>query len=334
MESRLNKNTSEAQLISNKLFFDDAPLDQLLSGADFSPTPTNAIELWRNNLDRSDEVARAVAAIFARNSDSLDKKDDFEAIQICLQKSLKRFSPRERRYTLTLIALGAIVAERGDIEKAIDYLNQALILQVKHSKYPQDIAETTEKLAILYENHNQPKKAKLLRDELKLDELMRHPEEAVHMRAIALEMFHKQQYQGAERIYQYLLTLKFQLASTYCHLARIYLMTGHAHKAMEQIELAWDSQDDVKPYVIPRLHFFKLIDRMLSKQNYTDILQKIATALNAPRAFEDWDMDKVINHIASELSADEKTLLLTLAETLGDNKKMSDLTKLQLWNKR
>lgn len=333
MKLELNNNISESQRSPNTLLFDDAPLDQLLGGAEISSTPTNAIELWRSKLDRSDGAARAVAAIFARNPESLDKEDDFAAIQLCLQQSLQSFSPRERRYSLNLVALGAIVAKQGDIEKAIEHVSKAHKLQLKHSKNRQDIAETTEKLSILYEYNNQPGKAKALRDALILEDLMRDPENALTVREKALELFHNQQYQDAERLYKYLLTLNFQLASTYCHLARIYLMTGRKKLAMQQVELAWNSQSNVKSYMVPRLLFFQLIDRMLFKQNYTDILQKMAKALNKPGVFMQWDMDEVIKHIAPELSTDEKVLLLTLVEALGSNTKMRDLAQLPLWNK-
>ena len=314
------------------LAFDDEPLDLLLSGTEASPTPANAVELWRLGIDRSDAVARAVAAIFTRNPQYLKSGDDLDGIEKRLREALGDVAPLDRRYALGLAALGALAERQGRLDQALADLREARNIQEQNlGPTHSDTEATTERLAQLLEQAGHPEEAEKLRGALNLEKLMRQPGYALTLRSEARERFLGGKYADAERIYSNLVQQRFELSSTHCHLARVYLMTGREQEAAIQVELAWDHRANAQEYVVPRILFFRLVARMLAREEYAELLRQIECALRAPGAFETWTMQPVVDHLAPRLTSEQQALLTALVEALGDHKRLRDLAELPSW---
>lgn len=314
------------------LAFDDDPVDLLLSGAETPPTPANAVEVWRLGIDRSDAVARAVAAILAHNPENLPSGDDFRGIEVQLRETLSELGPADRRYALGLAALGALAERQGRWDEAMAHLRQARDLQAQHLGPTHFETEaTTERLARLLAAAGHTEAAAELRRELSFEKFLAQPGQALTLRTEALERFLSGRFADAERIYNRLVQERFELASTHCHLARVYLMTGREQEAAKHVELAWDHRAGAPGYVVPRILFFRLVKRMLAREEVTDLLRQVARALKAPGAFETWKMQPVIDRIAQRLAPEQRALLTALVEGFGDHKRLRNLAELPSW---
>lgn len=315
------------------LVFDDEPLEAMGTGAAAArPTPASAVDLWRLRIDRSDAVARAVAAIFSRTPDCLQNGDDLEGIEEYLRRVLDGLGWLDGRRASTLAALAALAEMRGNIDVALADLRQAWDIQRQRlGPTHLETEAAAERLARLLDQAGRGDEAGTLRQALDLDRLLRQPGNAVTLRSKALERFLDGRYNDAERIYTSLLQQGFQLASTHCHLARVYLRTGREQEAARQAALAWEHRAGAPAYIVPRILFFRLVARMLEGKDYGELLRQIERALRAPGAFESWSMQPVVDHLASRLTAEQRTLLTALVGALGDHKLLRNLAELPSW---
>jgi tetratricopeptide (TPR) repeat protein len=277
-------------------------------------------------------VARAVAAILAHNPAYLPAGEDLGGIEVRLRETLIEAAPADRRHALGLAALGALAERQGRLDEAIAHLRQARALQVQHLGPAHfETAATTERLARLLAAAGQAEAAAELERELRFEQLLASPGEALSLRIEAVERFLAGRFTDAERLYERLVQERFELASTHCHLARVYLMTGREPEAAAQVELAWDHRAGAPGYVLPRILFFRLVASLLAGDGIDDRLRQMARALRAPGAFETWSMQPVIDRLAPRLSPEQLALLTALVEVLGGQRRGRDLALLPSW---
>jgi hypothetical protein len=136
---------------------------------------------------------------------------------------------------------------------------------------------------------------------------------------------------GAETLIRGLLSEGFMLSSSFCHLARVLLMTDREAEARHQIAQSWANRDQASAYVIPRILFFQCIFAMFDGAPITPIVGKIKGALNGPGAHLDWTILPMLNHLRSRLGETNFEFLEALAGALCLSTGMPRLNDFQQW---
>jgi len=91
------------------------------------------------------------------------------------------------------------------------------------------------------------------------------------------------------------------MPSTLCHLARVLLMTDREEEAREQIRQAWAIRGEASNYVVPRILFFQSVYAIFDGVDFTALVARIRTALDAPGSHNDWTSVPMIDHLRSRL---------------------------------
>ena len=322
---------------SEEFFFDDQPIESVLGVAPPSPpTPANVLRIWKGDFDRSDAVARAIAAILCNDQGHVQGFAEVVGIEQCLRNALtsgaQAWAADDPRRAACLAALGMVAQTHRRMEEAEDFLRQALELQKKHlgGDHPETCA-TTERLAVLLDQVGRAAEAERLRRSLSIEQLLHAGQGATALRVQALELFQRGEYNEAERIYRRLIAIGFELASTHCHLARICLMTKREGEAAQETERAWGHRHQAPAYVIPRILFLRVVCVILGNGSVKSLLQELERALQEPGACLTWTMQPVIRHLKTRFTTDQFALLASLVEALGESEKLRNLNADPLW---
>jgi len=318
------------------LVFDDEPFDVFNSNnftpTTIAPTPANALELWENGIDCSGSVAIAVLAILIKNPEWLVNIKNTTG----LQDALNCVTPSDPNYPQYLQMLGILADRNGCTDEALSLLRKSYDLQTKRLdlNHP-EIIQITESLVKILEKTGNFEEAKKLMSTLVFERLIRQQLSNIDLRKKALQYFLEGEYEVAIKIYMYLVKKKFDLASTHCHLARVYLMKDCENDVDYHIKEAWLYRNGSNPYVLPRIFFLRLVFRMLEgEEYYMDHLKKIQQTLSeSRRPFEEWTMHPVVEKLSPRLTSEQIILLTVLIEAFGSKYKYKKLKKTSFWQK-
>ncbi len=158
-----------------------------------------------------------------------------------------------------------------------------------------------------------------------------HGQDCHMRRQAAVDCILTGDFAGAETLIRGLLSEGFMLPSSFCHLARVLLMTDREAEARHQIAQAWANRDQASAYVIPRILFFQCIFAMFDGAPITPLVGKIKGALNGPGAHLDWTILPMLNHLRSRLGETNYEFLEALAEALCLFTGMPRLNDFQQW---
>ena len=140
------------------------------------------------------------------------------------------------------------------------------------------------------------------------------------LRISAFEHFEKNQFTEAEKIYRQMIALDFDLPGTYCHLARVQLMTGQTDEAEKSVTRAWELKDKAAGYVVPRIIFLQILLLMLKEQDFSFWIKEITEELRKPHSVLDWHIQPLLENIMPRLTQKNYQVLSTLAEFLQSKK--------------
>src|SRR5262245_27640340 len=106
--------------VPSSLVFDDNPLDSLLFGTVcVAPSPANVLELWEGGLDRSEDCARAMAAVLVKSPAAINQVRDLESAEHCLRRAIEsRIERGGRGVAACWSALDQILELRNQPERA------------------------------------------------------------------------------------------------------------------------------------------------------------------------------------------------------------------------
>jgi len=318
------------------LVFDDNPLDALLHGVEpIPPTPASVLELWERGLDRSAACASAVTAILLRSPDPGRLSIELEAAELCLRQAIEaKPSKGEASLAACWSGLGRIHELKKQNDAAEACYREALELQRHAPVASLDATERiVQRLTHLLEISNRQDEAKHLRNRLKADRLRLKEDESslFQLRSIALEMFLAGQYDEAESIYRRLAEKRFELPSTFCHLARVYLMTDREADARREVEQAWAAQTAPPDYLLVRIQFLRTLLQMLAGEDWTARLVEFKDALSTPGAHLNWTMQPVLDHLKPRLGPEKFELLTAMIAAVSQQSKLSELQANTLW---
>jgi len=151
------------------------------------------------------------------------------------------------------------------------------------------------------------------------------------LRQLALEMFLAGQFAQAEAAYRRLIEKQFELASSYCHLARVYLMTDRESEARTAAEQASNLLKESPAYAQGRIYFLKTLLQMLAGEDWLPGLKEIKTVLADSNACLDWTLQPVLENLKPKLKPEAYELMTRLLAAICDETKMPELESLEIW---
>lgn len=322
--------------VPSQLVFDDDSLTPILTGEPaMPPTPASVTELWLRGLNRSDECGRAFIAVLVKNPQAIKAAEELDEAEQCLRRALDRCADQQTAaFAAYLSALGRILESKQQPAEAEALYRRALALQeqvlgVRHK----DTLATGRRLIALLDKTARQAEARKLRNIFQAREVPGDEEywQQNRLRAFALDMFLEGQYVEAESIYRRLADKRFELCSTHCHLARVYLMLDREVEAREEVEHACAYRDRSPSYAIVRMLFLKTLMPMLADLEWKPVLLELKQALTAPAAHMDWKMRPVLEHLQPRLGAERYDLMSAIAAAICDRTKLPELESNPLW---
>jgi hypothetical protein len=156
---------------------------------------------------------------------------------------------------------------------------------------------------------------------------------AYERRMIAADCITMGEYNHCEKLLNSVLEVNFEVPGTYCHLARVCLITNRNPEAKSNTMAAWDHRTEAPLYVIPRIIWFQLFFA-LSENNdngFQSLLNKLKYAIQDKNAFMDWHMKPVLEQIKPQIKESQYVLLSALVDALSDKKNLEKLNDFAEW---
>ncbi len=139
---------------------------------------------------------------------------------------------------------------------------------------------------------------------------------------------------GAETIIRELIDERFILPSTYCHMARVLLMTGREPESRQFIDMAWQIRDQADAYVVLRILFFRCIFAMLDGIDVANIVGVLRSALSEHFSTMEWTIHPMLESLRSRLGETNYKFLTALAKVLSGTELASTLDRYPQWRSR
>jgi len=139
---------------------------------------------------------------------------------------------------------------------------------------------------------------------------------------------------GAETILRELIDERFMLPGTFCHMARVQLMTGREPEARQSIDLAWQVRDQADAYVVLRMLFFRCAFAMLDGIDLANIVGLLRSALSEHFSTMDWTVHPMLESLRSRLGETNYEFLSALAKVLSGTEQASTLDRYPQWRSR
>jgi tetratricopeptide (TPR) repeat protein len=138
-------------------------------------------------------------------------------------------------------------------------------------------------------------------------------------------------YQLAESLLRRILNSGFEVASTYCHLARVMMLINREHDARSQIEQARMHLEEAEDYVFLRVLWFEVLFALLDGKDPDVLLRSINEVFEEKGSRTPWTIAPVLEVVRPRLKPDDFVLLNALAAALDDKKGVEGLTMLSKW---
>ncbi|MCX6277999.1 MAG: FxSxx-COOH system tetratricopeptide repeat protein [Bacteroidetes bacterium] len=267
---------------------------------------------------------------FARTSNfSLAEENYRQALE-----GKQRIQGPKHPETLTLMNnLADLLCKKGDHAQSGDLFRK--VLETNEHELGQEHPDTLSSLlnlAELLEKAGNSEESLKFRD-IYIERMIvkRDSASLISLRSLALQFYLKCDYKRAEELLHNLLNKDFEIPGTCCHLARIYLIMEKEKEAREVVEKAWVCRNEAKPYILPRILFFKIIFSMLDATASSQFLSEIKHLLKHESAVNEWKIQPVLNQLKGRLDSKSLDFLEALAIALGDRKEISNLDHFLQW---
>ncbi len=219
-----------------------------------------------------------------------------------------------------LLAISQLLNKTGRTQEAEACYQQAIDTIVACSVDADQMAVLADELCDLLQKAGQEDKARAVNRRLQVQSLMARAdgEGLLSLRNLAFDAFRTGRYAEAERIYRRLLAHNFELAGTWCHLARVLLLTQREAEAVEAVASAWPHRADAVPYVLVRIHYLRALLATLAGQDAAGHLSDLTESLRTPASHCTWLMTPVLDALRPRLTAESHAFFTRLADTLSD----------------
>jgi len=284
----------------NEIYQDDIPLDSLLyhNKSQRKPTPLDVTNLWAEGYHLTGQMKDALVSILVNKINIaiyLNKVNEAETIlKSALENSIND-PAKSARILVQLVLLFEIIVP----EKAKSYYSEARKVISGNEKLLDGYTESIWKII------NAGREIK--------------PNPQI-LRLSAFEHYEKKQYAEAEKTYNQMIDLDFDLPGTYCHLARVQLMTGQVEEAGKSVARAWELKEKAAGYVVPRIFYLQILLLMLDNQDFSIWIKKITEELRKPYSTMEWHIQPLLESLKPRLTPENHQVLVTFAEFLQSKK--------------
>jgi len=244
----------------------------------------------------------------------------------------KNLPPDHRNMLTALQDLGTILGNLNRYDEAETFLKEALAGYEKtQGMDSKDTLRTVENFACLLEKMDRSEEAKPLRLRIINQTISKKEVSSFELREAASNCYGLGDYTLAESLLFRVLSDGFETSSTYCNLARIYLITDRLQNAIEHIEKAFEHLDEAKEYVFVRVLWFKIAFGYLNKSFKTLYIDNLKAKLHDERAFNPWSMKLVLDYIKPKLSDHQHAFLSALVDAMSDKQNLEKLNDFPEW---
>ncbi|NUN08634.1 MAG: toll/interleukin-1 receptor domain-containing protein [Ignavibacteriaceae bacterium] len=139
----------------------------------------------------------------------------------------------------------------------------------------------------------------------------------VFIRNLAYDCYENNMLNEAVEIYYYLIENNYEKSGTYCHLARIYLLTNREKEAKDAIYKASQFIDDDKPYIKARVLFFKILFGFIDNKNMTEMVIQLSEFLENKEHRLKWTIQPVMEIIKPKLQERDYNVLQNFADIIN-----------------
>jgi HEAT repeats len=143
---------------------------------------------------------------------------------------------------------------------------------------------------------------------------------STYIRKEALDAFRWGSYERCEEFLRVLELRNYDLASTFCHLARVLIIQDKHAKAREYISLAQKHVDDTQ-YVAIRILFFEVLFAIMDGGDPEPVMHKLEAAIGDRRARSEWLIDPMLDYLEATNGNMDFQPLRAIARAINDDKK-------------
>lgn len=226
--------------------------------------------------------------------------------------------------------LATIEQDLGNTDRAEILFKRALAIREK-SLPPghKDIASSFTFLIKLLQKAGRDKDVKELN--IRLLDNERFEGDPSDLRNWALKYYQLEAYEKAEDILKRLKLTGFEPASTFLHLARIYLITDRLSEATISIDNAWSLRSEAKNYIVARILWFKIVFENLENNSIKSHLAQLKAVLQNEDALMVWTMDPVLTKLKLLLTEPRHSLLADLVAAMSYKGSLEKLNDYKVW---
>jgi tetratricopeptide (TPR) repeat protein len=321
------------------------------------PLLRQALEQWKKTLGVANPDSRDAASNLAR---LLRNKGDFEDHIDCYglrhnlalfqfsagydQQALgtieeviagyRRYLPPNHRDMLTALQdLGTILARLKRLSEAVPLLNEALAgYESTQEPDSEDTLRTVGNLAQTLDLLGRSDEARPLKQRQLRAISAKKDASPAECRVASFICMETGDYDLAESFMKRALAANFEVPSSHCHLARIYLLTGRDVEAREEIARAWELRDGIQPfYVLPRILFLRLLVCLLDRCDPKVILGQLKGAFADDKAHMHWKIQMLTDHLKPRLNEANVALLEAASAAIDDKANIPRLDEFSQW---
>lgn len=135
----------------------------------------------------------------------------------------------------------------------------------------------------------------------------------------------------AEQLLQTLLAEEFELPSTHCHLARLYLKTWNLERVRQHVAQAWELRAEAPGYVVARTLWLQILVANLDSRDPQPWIDRLKAHLGGSSHQCLWSMEPVLDDLAEWLELPALAMMLSLYRVVSGTDELSALEKYDWW---
>lgn len=289
------------------------------------PATQSVLDLWER-VEGDKVLSRALARLLAANPQYIGQFHSLDHFETALRSAVEQNKAVDHASTLdrlsSLMALARMSGNAGRTDQAESFYNAALDTIVKARRDDHGMAHLVEEFDLMLADTHGPAAENGLRRRLRVQMLLHRsdPDEYANLREHAFEAFGRGDYAEAERIYLHLIARSFDIAGTYVHMARIYIVTHRMDEARAAVARAWEHRATACPiYVLLRVHFLRALMATIDGQDASADLTAIREQLRGPDTRHVWSIRPALVALQSRLAPEAFALFDQLATQLSDS---------------
>ncbi len=229
--------------------------------------------------------------------------------------------------------LAALLESKGDYGGAEPLFRRALEARerVLGAEHPNTL-NSLQMLADLLGKTGETEAARTMRNEY-ISRMANREADALPLalRQLALECYREGDFTHAEQLLRKVLERGFEVPGTHCHLARVLLLMGRDRDAGSEVAAGWEHRAEGSPYIPQRILYFQLLFALLDGADSGALLRELRRELARPEAFQEWDIERMLQHVKPRLAAHAFDFLHALAAAINDRAAMAKLEAFPEW---